>query len=157
VNETVQLRLVVRGGDPEGLELKATALRESPTEPWYIFVSPRDSGLWVLFAETITIYPQADPKGAHGTILIDLDPEVAIHLAKLAVFIGDPWDRIYAETQAALAYQQHAIDHLGPKMRAKLDNSSLEDLAAYRDEINREPIHSGEIVRQQIDPLAGRN
>jgi hypothetical protein len=149
--ETVAIPTVVLDNDPDSLHLQVTAIRETSTEPWYLFVTVRDTKLWALMTETLDL---ADFK------MIEFEPAAALSYAKVCVLIGDTWDAVWDDTQAVLAYQQHALDHMGEKMRARLDRSSLEDIQEYRAELEREPIHGGELLRQQmigVDPLSGRN
>lgn len=128
------------------LALKATALRQVGQAEWTIFVNAHDSDFWLVVIET------ADLKPLH------FDDDSAAFFAKASLLFGEPWDTVFKELDGVLWFQRTLLDHMTGGMRARIEASSVEDIAEWR--VEMETVETGEFLRSRLtgeDPLALRN
>jgi hypothetical protein len=130
----------------ECFALKATALRIHPKGAWHVFVTTGDSPYWLAVFETEKI-----PR-------LVCDDETAAYWAKAALLLGEPWTDCYENTADTLAFQYAALDEIGPNVRARLQDSTPEDIAQWREEMERQ--HDGAYLWSMFtgtDPRAAAN
>lgn len=128
-----------------GNRLLATALRPEGDSAWHVFVSVEGHDLW------LCIYDCREVQPLHFA-------EESDYYAKLCLLIGEPWTECWFHTRDVLKLQRTALEQMGPKLRRKLRNSSVLDVANWREEM--QTVEPGELLRERmagVDPLAGRN
>lgn len=114
---------------------------------WFFFVRPTGSSHWLC-------------GGASRVDLesIDLDEQKRAGTEKLCALLGLTWEEIEADPATSADWQLKCMERMGPNMKARLANSTVEDIAEWREQMHT--LEPGEALREKItgiDPLAGRN
>jgi hypothetical protein len=132
-------------GGPEGF--RARLLEIGPG--WFFFLSPAaGSDYWLCGGAVRGEAPDS----------IELDEQKREGTVKLVALLGLPWEEVEADPATAADWQLKCMERMGPNMKARLQNSSAEEIADWRAQMHT--LEPGEALREKItgiDPLAGRN
>jgi hypothetical protein len=139
-----EVSLVPVDAGPFGL--KATALRVRPDQPWHVFLSALGTNYWLAFMETARVQP------------LHFDEHAQEFFAKCSLLFGESWDSCFAETSLIVRWQHYLLEVMGDGMRARIERSSTDDIADWREEMAT--VEPGEFLRARLtgdEPLAVRN
>lgn len=140
MNETV----LVHVNSP--VDLRATALRPEGDPAWHIFLAHGDDDAWLCVIDSRT------------TEALAFDVGAGLFYAKLAALLGATWDECWNDPRGTLRFQREALEAMGDRMRARIRNSTLEEIVEWRAEM--QTAEPGELLRARItgdEPLAVRN
>jgi hypothetical protein len=118
---------------PDGFELRLLA--------GFAFLND-GSQRWLCVGDRVADAALGDPAGAR----------------KLIALLGLPWEEVEAGPETAADWQLKCMARMGPNMKARLRNSSVEEIVDWRAQMHT--LEPGEALREKItgiDPLAGRN
>lgn len=124
---------------------QAIRLCPDPEEPWHVFVTCDDTGLWLSPMEV-----------EHPSPAMSL-PD-AEKVAKLVALYGATWDDIWEDPMGVIALQHRALDALDEGEWARINATPMDELLDWRHV--QITATDGERLREQITGVeieAGRN
>lgn len=148
MNEVIAVRVE---GAPEGLPMRAALVRmEGPEEPWNIFIEAAETDHWLSIGEC---------KDFRDVVTFPNDHTARV-TAKLAILLGWDWGDVWDKTEEVLAWSQQALDSMGPAIRWRVQQTSVEDMISYRKRMENMTFEAGEIIWQDltgVQPDVSRN